>query len=149
MDNNIIRKMTIEDYDGVYNLWINTPGMGLNDIDDSREGIKKYLDRNPNTCFVAEEDEKIIGVILSGHDGRRGFIHHTAVDVSKRNQGIGSKLINSAMDALEEEGINKVVLVVFSENKIGNDFWEAKGFIKRDDLNYRNKNINELKRIDT
>ena len=141
--------MNIDDYSEVYNLWINTPGMGLNTTDDSEAGIKKYLDRNPTTCFVAEDNGGIIGVILSGHDGRRGFIHHTAVKVSERNRGIGSALVDHAMTALKNEGINKVALVVFDKNEIGNAFWEKRGFTCRDDLRYRNKNINELTRIDT
>ncbi|MCH5194764.1 MAG: GNAT family N-acetyltransferase [Oscillospiraceae bacterium] len=144
-----IRVMTIEDYDGVYELWINTPGMGLNETDDSRDGINKYLKRNPTTSFVAEDDGKIIGVILSGHDGRRGYIHHTAVLPEYRNQGIARKLADNAMDALDKEGINKAALVAFEKNRIGNSFWESIGFTVRDDLVYRNKNIHELKRIDT
>jgi len=144
-----IRKMLISDYENIYDLWMNTPGMGLNDIDDSGEGIAKYLKRNPDTCFVAEKNGNIIGVILSGHDGRRGYIHHTAVSLAERNQGIGSALLESAMEALKAEGINKVALVVFKRNEDGNDFWERRGFATRDDLNYRNKLINELKRIDT
>lgn len=141
--------MTINDYDGVYNLWLNTPGMGLNNIDDSREGIRKYLNRNPNTCFVAVEENDIVGVILSGHDGRRGYIHHTAVAVAERNQGVGSALLNAAFTSLDQEGINKVALVVFSNNEIGNHFWEKHGFTSREDLIYRNKTIKELVRIDT
>jgi len=144
----LIRGMTIDDYDGVYQLWLNTPGMGLNDADDSREGIAKYLRRNPGTCFVAEEDGAIVGVILSGHDGRRGYIHHAAVALQERGQGIGSRLLASAVDALEREGIHKVALVVFAENLIGNAFWEKRGFSRRDDLIYRNKYINPLQRID-
>lgn len=144
-----IRTMTIEDYDGVYELWINTPGMGLNATDDSREGINKYLKRNPTTCFVAEDNGKIIGVILSGHDGRRGYIHHTAVLPDHRNQGIARKLVDNAMNALDKEGINKVALVAFEKNEIGNGFWEKIGFTVREDLLYRNKNIHELKKIDT
>jgi len=149
MNDITIRNMIIDDYEGVYRLWLNTPGMGLNTSDDSKEGIKKYLERNPNTCFVAENYSEIIGVILSGHDGRRGFIHHTAVKVSKRGSGIGSKLVDTAMSALDKEGINKVALVVYGKNDIGNSFWEKYGFITRDDLVYRNKNINELIHIDT
>ena len=149
MNDITIRNMIIDDYEGVYRLWLNTPGMGLNTSDDSKEGIKKYLERNPNTCFVAENYGEIIGVILSGHDGRRGFIHHTAVKVSKRGSGIGSKLVDTAMSALDKEGINKVALVVYGKNDIGNSFWEKYGFITRDDLVYRNKNINELIHIDT
>jgi ribosomal protein S18 acetylase RimI-like enzyme len=102
-----IRKMSIADYEEVYQLWINTPGMGLNDLDDSKAGIEMYLNRNPNTCFIAEDDKKIIGVIMSGHDGRRGFIHHTAVVLNKRGQGIGSALVEASMAALRKEGINK------------------------------------------
>lgn len=144
-----IRKMILTDYKSVYDLWINTPGMGLNTTDDSEEGISKYLQRNPNTCFVAEKDSRIIGVIMSGHDGRRGFIHHTAVMVSERQSGIGSLLVEYAMTALKNEGINKVALVVYSKNEIGNSFWEKRGFTIREDLIYRNKNINELDQIDT
>lgn len=144
-----IRVMTIDDYDGVYNLWINTPGMGLNTSDDSKEGIAKYLKRNPTTSFVAEDDGKIIGVIMAGHDGRRGFIHHTAVLSDYRKQGIAKQLVDSAMDALEKEGINKVALVAFKHNELGNGFWNNIGFTDRDDLVYRNKNIHELSRIDT
>jgi len=141
--------MTLDDYDAVYQLWLRTLGMGLNTTDDSREGIAAYLARNPSTCFVAEEDAEIIGVILSGHDGRRGFIHHTAVAVERRKSGIGSALVEQAMRALEREGIYKVALVVFSRNDTGNKFWEKRGFVRRDDLVYRNRNITELTRIDT
>jgi len=144
-----IRLMSIEDYDAVYQLWLNTPGMGLNTTDDSKEGIHKYLLRNPNTCFAAEEKGEIIGVILSGHDGRRGFIHHTAVKLSERNRGVGSLLVDSAINALKSEGIHKAALVVFAKNDIGNTFWENRGFASREDLNYRNKSISTLKRIDT
>lgn len=145
----LIRLMTISDYQGVYHLWLNTPGMGLNNLDDSKEGIEKYLKRNPATCFVAEKNGSIIGVILSGNDGRRGYIHHTAVAVEERKQGIGKDLLEHAMAALKKEDINKVALVVFSKNEIGNEFWEKQGFVERKDLIYRNKNIVELERIDT
>ena len=145
-----LRKMAIEDYEAVYNLWINTPGMGLNNLDDSYEGISKYLERNPNTCFIMKNENEIIGVILSGHDGRRGFIHHTAVKVSTRNKGIGKKLVDKAIEALKGEGINKVAFVVFKTNEIGNAFWQKLGFEERNDLIYRNKVISnrEMKKIE-
>jgi len=144
-----IRVMTIEDYDGVYNLWINTPGMGLNSTDDSREGIEKYIKRNPTSSFVAEDNDKIVGVIIAGHDGRRGYIYHTAVLPEYRSQGIGKTLVDRAMSALDAEGIHKVALVAFQANEIENGFWESIGFTQRDDLVYRNKNIHSLKKIDT
>lgn len=144
-----IRIMTAEDYAGVYDLWINTAGMGLNGTDDSRDGIEKYLKRNPKTCFVAEDRGKIVGVIMAGHDGRRGYIYHTAVLSTYRNQGIATALVEHAMSALDEEGINKAALVVFEKNETGNAFWEKRGFCMRDDLVYRNKNIHNLVRMDT
>ncbi len=144
-----IRKMTIEDYNEVYQLWINTHGMGLNDVDDSQDGIAKYLARNPQTCFVAIKENRIVGVIISGHDGRRGYIYHTAVAVSERRQGIGSALVNAALAALKNEGISKVALVVFMRNETGNKFWQNLGFTERNDLVYRNMAIKELVRLDT
>lgn len=144
----MIRKMTIRDYEKVYNLWIHTTDIGLNVIDDSKEGITQYLMRNPNTCFVAEDSGEIIGAIMSGHDGRRGFIYHAAVNTEYRGRGIGKKLVNSVLAALELEGIHKVALVALKKNVLGNSFWEKSGFIERNDLVYRNKNIHELKKID-
>ncbi len=144
-----IRKLTINDYEEIYDLWMSTPGMGLNDIDDSKAGIEKYLKRNPDTCFVAVMYGKIVGVILSGHDGRRGYIYHTAVSIASRNRGIGSALVDAALKALKDKGIHKVALVVFERNEIGNTFWEQKGFSTRGDLNYKNKALKELNRIDT
>jgi ribosomal protein S18 acetylase RimI-like enzyme len=145
----MIRTMKINDYEQVRALWLNTPGMGLNNLDDSKEGIEKYLARNPNTCFVAERDSVVIGVILCGHDGRRGYIHHTAVVGREQRRGVGTALVNAAMSALEREGINKAALVVFGKNEKGGAFWERQGFVIRDDLVYRNKAITELTRIDT
>ncbi len=144
-----IRVMNAKDYDDVYSLWINTPGMGLNTTDDSREGIEKYLHRNPTTSFVAECDGKIVGAILAGHDGRRGFIYHTAVLPVFRQQGIAKALVRHVLVALEKEGINKAALVVFQKNELGNTFWNSLGFSERSDLTYRNKNIHTLDRIDT
>lgn len=140
--------MTIADYEGIYDMWIHTPGMGLNNLDDSKEGIDKFLKRNPTTCFVAEENGRIIGVIMSGHDGRRGFIYHTTVRPDCRKQGLGRALVNHAMEALEKEGIHKVALVVFGRNEIGNAFWEKLGFTTREDIVYRNQCIHEMVRMD-
>ena len=143
------RTMDISDYEQVYELWLSCAGMGLNNLDDSKEGIKRFLDRNPQTCFVALEDQTVAGVIIAGHDGRRGYIYHTAVDPECRHQGIATRLVNEAMAALKKLGINKTALVVFSKNESGNAFWEKSGFTSRDDLVYRNKTITEMIRIDT
>ena len=143
------RLMQISDYDSIYNLWINTPGMGLNSVDDSKEGIEKFLKRNPSTCFIAEENEKIVGVIMAGNDGRRGYIYHIAVLPEFCGKHIAKTLVENAMAALEKEGITKVALVVFEKNQNGNGFWEKIGFTVRNDLIYRNKTIAQMERIDT
>ncbi len=144
-----IRIMTINDYDDVYSLWLSCKGMGLNNVDDSREGIERFLIRNPDTCFVAEKDNEIVGVIIAGNDGRRGYIYHTAVREQYRKQHIASKLVDCVISAMKNNGINKIALVVFDRNENGNAFWEKAGFTKRDDLIYRNKAISEIIRIDT
>ncbi|WP_370770502.1 GNAT family N-acetyltransferase [Ruminococcus callidus] len=144
-----IRVMNISDYEQVYQLWLSCKGMGLNNLDDSKEGIERFLNRNPETCFVAESEQTIIGVIIAGNDGRRGYIYHTAVNPDYRHQGIATKLVNEAMRALKLLGINKTALVVFSKNTDGNAFWEKNGFTSRENLIYRNKLITEMIRIDT
>ncbi len=136
-----IRNLRIEDYEAIYALWSCTPGMGLNAVDDSLEGFSRYVRRNPTTCFVAEEGNGIIGVILAGHDGRRGLIHHAAVAESEQRKGIGEALLHAALAALKREDIHKVLLVVFDQNEKGNAFWEKHGFTKRGDLVYRNRAI--------
>lgn len=140
----IISKLTLDDYDDVYDMWLSCKGMGLNSLDDSIEGIEKFINRNPDTCFVAKINDRVVGSILVGNDGRRGYIYHTAVSPNYRNQGIGKKLVNKAIRELEIMGISKVVLVVFEKNEVGNAFWESMGFTARNDLVYRNKSIKNL-----
>jgi len=144
-----VRIMTIADYDKVYALWLSCKGMGLNNLDDSRGGIERFLNRNPETCFVAEDSGDIVGVIIAGNDGRRGYIYHTAVDPGFRRKGIAKALVNAALKALHYLGINKTALVVFDRNSDGNAFWESMGFTVRGDLVYRNKALTEIIRIDT
>ena len=139
-----IRVMTIDDYDTVAELWKKSGENGINSTDDSREGIGRYLKRNPSTSFVAEDDGRIIGMIMAGHDGRRGFIQHMLVSAEYRGQGIGRKLAESAVNALDGEEISKVALVAYTNNEQGNAFWERMGFNLRTDICYRNKAIRDL-----
>ncbi len=144
-----IRIMKISDYDAVYQLWLSCSGIGLNNFDDSPEGIERFLQRNPESCFVAETNGKLAGVIMAGHDGRRGHIYHMAVDPLFRRQKIGSMLLDHALLSLKEQGISKVSLVVFESNTGGNAFGENHGFTPREDLIYRNRIIENSEQIDT
>ena len=132
----MIRTMTIEDYEQVYALWKKIHGFGLRSIDDSRDGVEKFLKRNPTTSVVATEDGKIVGAILCGHDGRRGCLYHVCVDEAYRRRGIGKAMVVQSMEALKEEGISNVSLIAFTQNDIGNAFWNTIGWIERQDLNY-------------
>lgn len=139
----------INDYEQVYRLWISCQGLGLNDLDDSKQGIEKFLIRNPKTCFVAFQDEQIIGSILVGNDGRRAYIYHLAVSPLYQHQGIGRQLVHIAIEKCKELDIHKVSLVAFQKNKNAQLFWEKLGFIQKNDLTYRNLSLVEMKRIDT
>ena len=139
----MVRIMTIEEYEGVYALWKKIKGFGIRSIDDSKEGVARFLKRNPTTSVVAEKDGRIVGSILCGHDGRRGCLYHVCVDEDYRRHGIGKRMVVFAMKALKEEKINKVSLIAFTENDIGNAFWNTIGWTERLDLNYYDFTLNE------
>ena len=141
-----IRKVSINDYDMIYGLWNSTEQSrrALNPVDDSREGIERYLKRNPETCFAAVRNGMIIGVILAGHDGRRGIIHHLCVHQDFRQMGIAACLVAAAEAALKKEEIQKVFGLVFTDNDTANAFWEKQGYSLRSNLNYRNKSLNPI-----
>ena len=143
-----IRNVTIEDYDKLCALWNSTEQSrrALNPVDDSRDGIARYLRRNPTTCFLAcpaEDPRRVIGVILTGHDGRRAIIHHMCIHPEFRRRGIARMLVQEAEEALRAEGITKVFGLVFKDNDPANAFWESQGYTLRTNLNYRNKSLNQ------
>lgn len=138
----MIRAMKAEDYENVYKLWMKIQGFGIRTVDDSKTGVIKFLRRNPDMSVVCERDKKIVGAILCGHDGRRGCLYHVCVDPDYRLRGIGKEMVVFAMEALHKEGINKVSLIAFTENDIGNAFWKEIGWTKREDLNYYDFTLN-------
>lgn len=138
-----IREMKIEDYDNVFALWKTIQGFGIRSVDDSRDGIGRFLKWNPGLSVVAEEDGKIVGAILCGSDGRRGCLYHVCVHRDYRRQGIGKSMVVRCMEALKELQINKVSLIAFTRNDIGNAFWKEIGWTKREDLNYYDFTLNE------
>jgi ribosomal protein S18 acetylase RimI-like enzyme len=132
------REMTIADYDDVFSLWTQTKGMGLNST-DSRKNIERYLNQNPGGSFVAIENNKITGTILCGHDGRRGYVHHLAVEKNHRNKRIANSLVDLALKKLLENGIVKCHVFVFADNVSGVSFWEHMGWTNRKDITLLSK----------
>jgi ribosomal protein S18 acetylase RimI-like enzyme len=141
----MIRVMTIEDFPAVLALWSVTKGIGLNSYDDSEPRIALFLERNPTSCFVWEEVGEIIGVILAGHDGRRGYIYHAAVREDRRSEGIGTALAEAAIETLNAQGIRKAGMSVMADNQVANDYWEKRGWERRTDVYYRNRVLNQDK----
>lgn len=125
--------MTAEDYDEVYAMWQITSKRALSSA-DSRDNIIRYLNRNPGMSQVATEDGKIVGTVLAGHDGRRGFIHHMAVLPQYRRHHIGKSLAQTAITKLTADGIEKTHIFCYCDNSTGMKFWKSFGFKRRDDL---------------
>lgn len=142
MEKIVLRAMTIEDYEAVFKVWSSISGFGIRSIDDSREGIARFITRNPGLSVVAEKDGRIVGSILCGHDGRRGCLYHVCVQKEYRMLGIGQKMVDYCKAALKKEGINRINLIAFTSNEIGNKFWQKLKWNYRTDCNYYEENLN-------
>jgi len=137
-----ILELTISDYDDAIALWKSCFGVSIRDA-DSRENIERYLNRNQGLSFKAIKGDKLVGTILCGHDGRRGYINHLAVGYGDRTQGIGRKLVETSLYELKKQGIEKCHLFVFVENIEATKFWEKLGWKHREDINMMSLNISE------
>jgi ribosomal protein S18 acetylase RimI-like enzyme len=129
-----IRHMTIDDYDLVIDLMKQTPGITFRDA-DSRENTARYLDRNPNLSFVAHVERRIVGCIMSGHDGRRGYLQHLLVHPDHRGKSVANALVENCLASLEKIGIYKSHIDVLKSNEIGSSYWERRGWKLRTDIN--------------
>jgi len=132
--------MSMADYDEALALWQASEGVGLSQA-DSREAIARYLERNPGLSFAARAGGELVGAVLAGHDGRRGFLHHLAVKPAYRRQGIGRALTERCLAALRAEGIEKTHLFVYAENHAGRQFWRSLGWYERPELVIMSKNL--------
>ena len=141
-DGVVIRQMMPEDYDGVKALWMTIDGFGIRSIDDSREGVEHFIARNPDTSVVADQNGTIKGEVLCGSDGRRGTLYHVCVAADMRRRGIGTAMVRWCIDVLRADMINKISLIAFRDNDIGNSFWKKNGWKFRDDLNYYDYTLN-------
>ena len=143
----MLKVLTIDEYEDLFSMWQSTSNMGLRSLDDSREGIASFLRRNPTTNFAAYEDGRLVGAILCGHDGRRGYIYHTVVLPEYRGRGIGSGLVEAAVAALQREGITRVCLNVMAANEQGKSFWTGRGWERKDFLEFYSRSITDKENL--
>jgi ribosomal protein S18 acetylase RimI-like enzyme len=129
----VLRAMTPADYHAVLALWRASEGIGLNES-DTREAIAAYLMRNPGFSLVTEIEGVIVGALLSGHDGRRGYLHHLAVASPHRRRGLGRALVDESLARLHAQGIAKCNIFLFANNAAGRAFWLREGWTPREDL---------------
>ncbi|MCX2683406.1 N-acetyltransferase [Campylobacter sp. MIT 21-1685] len=147
----IIQAMREKDYEAVFKLWCEIKGFGIRSVDDSKDNIARFLRRNPDlSCIALLEEEKngfekgaIVGSILCGHDGRTGAFYHVCVHPYFRKMGIAHQMTQYCLDALKKENINKIALIAFKTNDLGNTFWSHYGFTLRKDANYYDWSLNE------
>lgn len=143
MDKYSIMPMTEDDYDDVRALWMTIRGFGIRALDDSREDVQRFIRRNPTTSVVARMDGRIVGSILCGSDGRQGALYHVCVAREYRRRGIGTHMVGYCMHQLRLMGINKVSLIAFASNDVGNAFWKQIGWTRKSDVNYYEFVLNE------
>ena len=135
-----IRSMTPADCPAVLALWRTLEGLGLG-TSDTNEQVATYLARNPSLSLVALAGSGIVGALLSGHDGRRGFLHHLAVSRAYRRRGIGRALVERAVEGLRREGILRSHILVYGNNIAATAFWERLGWSTRDHLRIMSRDI--------
>ena len=136
MDEVRIQPMTVDDYDEVRALWMTIRGFGIRTLDDSPADIRRFILRNPTTSVVARVEDRIVGSILCGSDGRQGSLYHVCVAREYRRRGIVTKMVGYCMQQLKLMGINKVSLIAFTRNDAGNAFWKQIGWTRKTDVNY-------------
>jgi len=136
-----IMKMDIKDYIKIISLWKSSKEIILYNYDDSRKNIKKFLEKNPNTCFIVKDNEEIIGTIMGGNDGRRGLIYHLFIKSCYREKGIGQKLLEKTEKGFRKEGIGKIYLLVMKKNTAGNIFWDKNEYKFDEKAHFRSKRI--------
>ena len=128
-----ISPMTASDLEAVLALWAETDGVGLNESDTPAQ-LTLYLERNPGLSLVVRDHQRIVGAVLCGHDGRRGYLHHLAVLPEFRKRGLGRKLVEDCLASLREIGILKCNIFTHADNEMGQRFWNRCGWSKRTDL---------------
>jgi ribosomal protein S18 acetylase RimI-like enzyme len=134
-----IDELSASDYDAAYALWSRIEGMGLSSADE-RAPIERYLARNPGISTAARSEGRLVATVLAGHDGRRGYLHHVAVEPAFRGRGVGRAVVERTIERLRAEGIRRCHLFIFVTNQSGQSFWRAVGWQERTDLKVFSRN---------
>ena len=129
----VLREILTSDYDAALALWKRCDGIGLSAADE-RCPVNRFIARNPGLCFVALMDNELVGTVLCGNDGRRGYLYHLAVDPRFRKQGLGGQLAERSLEGLRAAGIQKCHILVYESNKSGQTFWQHTGWIPRPEI---------------
>ncbi len=126
-DEIITREFLIDDYDAALQLWQRVEGLEVAEGDD-REGVARFLARNPGVSRVAIDGSAVVGVAMCGHDGRRGHVYHLAVDPAYRRYGLGRRLVKECLDGLRRAGVLRAIILVADNNFGGAEFWKRAGW---------------------
>ena len=121
------REFLLDDHEAALALWGGVGGIEICE-GDSREEMRTYLARNPGLSRVAEENGKLVGAVLCGHDGRRGWIYHLATSPGARRRGIAKLLVNDCIAGLRAIGIRRAIILVAGDNPDGHEFWLRNGW---------------------
>jgi ribosomal protein S18 acetylase RimI-like enzyme len=135
----LIRFMRKDDYATLCSLWRSFPGNAVTDA-DSPCGFGRFLERNGPHCFVAEDEQGLLGSVMAGHDARRGYVYHLAVDASRQHSGIGRRLMETVEKSLSDAGIEKIHLFIFTDNP-ARSFYEKIGWTWRTDIGVMSKKL--------
>jgi ribosomal protein S18 acetylase RimI-like enzyme len=127
----LTREFAIDDYDAAAELWQKVEGVDIAE-GDSKEEIARYLTRNSGLSRVATVGSTTVGVALCGHDGRRGYIYHLAVDPKYHGRGFGKRLLEECLDGLRRAGITRALIMVANDNPRGREFWKRNGWEELD-----------------
>lgn len=116
-----------EDLAEARSLWASSEGVELCEGDELAE-LENYLRRNPGHSFAAKSQGRLIGAVLAGHDGRRGYLYHLAVAPAARGQGVGRTLVSLASERLRAAGVRRSLILVARDNVSGKAFWSREGW---------------------
>jgi N-acetylglutamate synthase len=122
-----LRPMTEADLPAARQLWSEVEGVELAE-GDSVDELAGYLRRNPGMSFVVIAGERLVGAVLAGHDGRRGFLYHLGVSGEHRGAGLGRALAERSLAALKDAGVVRVLILVSRDNQLGEKFWIKQGW---------------------